>query len=70
MTYRLQLHIILMHRLVVTAVLVKAHKASGSAASFNCTGAVRKAGFLSVKKWLLRKKHQVNKLYDDFPERI
>lgn len=31
----------------------------GSAASFNCTGAVRKAGFLSVKKWLLRKKHQV-----------
>ena len=34
-------------------------KQSGSAASFNCTGAVRKAGFLSVKKWLLRKKHQV-----------
>ncbi len=33
----------------------------GSAASFNCTGAVRKAGFLSVKKWLLRKKHQVRK---------
>lgn len=33
----------------------------GSAASFNCTGAVRKAGFLSVKKWLLRKKHQVCK---------
>nr|XP_040575914.1 protein still life, isoform SIF type 1-like isoform X14 [Lepeophtheirus salmonis] len=32
---------------------------SSSAASFNCTGAVRKAGFLSVKKWLLRKKHQV-----------
>ncbi len=32
---------------------------AGSAASFNCTGAVRKAGFLSVKKWLLRKKHQV-----------
>ncbi|KAI9558969.1 hypothetical protein GHT06_015758 [Daphnia sinensis] len=32
---------------------------SGAAASFNCTGAVRKAGFLSVKKWLLRKKHQV-----------
>ena len=31
----------------------------GTAASFNCTGAVRKAGFLSVKKWLLRKKHQV-----------
>ncbi|CAG7724399.1 unnamed protein product, partial [Allacma fusca] len=29
------------------------------AASFNCTGAVRKAGFLSVKKWLLRKRHQV-----------
>ena len=35
-------------------------KATGSAAaSFNCTGAVRKAGFLSVKKWLLRKKHQI-----------
>ena len=34
-------------------------KPSGSAASFNCTGAVRKAGFLSVKKWILRKKHQV-----------
>ncbi|CAG0918612.1 unnamed protein product [Notodromas monacha] len=32
---------------------------AASAASFNCTGAVRKAGFLSVKKWLLRKKHQV-----------
>ena len=30
-----------------------------SAASFNCTGAVRKAGFLSVKKWLIRKKHKV-----------
>ncbi|XP_071556158.1 protein still life, isoform SIF type 1 isoform X7 [Temnothorax nylanderi] len=30
-----------------------------AAASFNCTGAVRKAGFLSVKKWLLRKKHQI-----------
>jgi len=35
----------------------------GSAASFNCTGAVRKAGFLSVKKWLLRKKHQVQTLF-------
>jgi hypothetical protein len=34
-------------------------KQSATAASFNCTGAVRKAGFLSVKKWLLRKKHQV-----------
>ncbi|XP_050433195.1 protein still life, isoform SIF type 1 isoform X3 [Adelges cooleyi] len=35
-------------------------KQTGSAAaSFNCTGAVRKAGFLSVKKWLLRKKHQI-----------
>ena len=45
-------------------------KQSGSAASFNCTGAVRKAGFLSVKKWLLRKKHQVtvkvNKLKSGF----
>ncbi|XP_020288814.1 protein still life, isoform SIF type 1 isoform X3 [Pseudomyrmex gracilis] len=30
-----------------------------AAASFNCTGAVRKSGFLSVKKWLLRKKHQI-----------
>ncbi|XP_026674402.1 protein still life, isoform SIF type 1 isoform X2 [Ceratina calcarata] len=30
-----------------------------AAASFNCTGAVRKAGYLSVKKWLLRKKHQI-----------
>ncbi|CAG0887588.1 unnamed protein product [Darwinula stevensoni] len=29
------------------------------AASFSCTGAVRKAGFLSVKKWLLRKKHRI-----------
>ena len=35
-------------------------KQSGTAASFNCTGAVRKAGFLSVKKWILRKKHQVS----------
>ena len=34
-------------------------KQSAMAASFNCTGAVRKAGFLSVKKWILRKKHQV-----------
>ena len=34
-------------------------KQSATAASFNCTGAVRKAGFLSVKKWILRKKHQV-----------
>ena len=34
-------------------------KQNNSGASFNCTGAVRKAGFLSVKKWLLRKKHQV-----------
>lgn len=32
------------------------------AASFNCTGAVRKAGFLSVKKWLLRRRHQVSLL--------
>ena len=38
-------------------------KQSGSAASFNCTGAVRKAGFLSVKKWLLRKKHQVTVIF-------
>ena len=36
-----------------------AKQSGGSAASFNCTGAVRKAGFLSVKKWILRKKHQV-----------
>ncbi|KAF8767388.1 Protein still life like protein [Argiope bruennichi] len=41
-----------------------AHPSSSSrraaaAASFNCTGAVRKAGFLSVKKWLLRKRQQV-----------
>ena len=35
-------------------------KQSATAASFNCTGAVRKAGFLSVKKWILRKKHQVS----------
>ena len=34
-------------------------QANNTAASFNCTGAVRKAGFLSVKKWILRKKHQV-----------
>ena len=40
--------------------LTSAQQPGGStAASFNCTGAVRKAGFLSVKKWLLRKKHQV-----------
>ena len=37
-------------------------KQSATAASFNCTGAVRKAGFLSVKKWLLRKKHQASQL--------
>ncbi|KAK2715335.1 protein still life, isoform SIF type 1-like isoform X2 [Artemia franciscana] len=30
-----------------------------AAAAFNCTGAVRKAGFLSVKKWLIRKRHQI-----------
>ena len=29
------------------------------AAAFQCTGAVRKAGFLSVKKWLLRKRNQI-----------
>ncbi|CAM1297612.1 TIAM1 (predicted) [Pycnogonum litorale] len=34
-------------------------RSGAAAASFNCTGAVRKAGFLSVKKWLLRKRHQV-----------
>ncbi|XP_067645366.1 protein still life, isoform SIF type 1 isoform X9 [Eurosta solidaginis] len=35
-------------------------KQTGTAASeYHCTGAVRKAGFLSVKKWLLRKKHQI-----------
>ena len=38
-------------------------KQSATAASFNCTGAVRKAGFLSVKKWILRKKHQVRHYY-------
>lgn len=27
--------------------------------SFECTGAIRKAGFLSVKKWLLRKRQHV-----------
>ncbi|XP_068238091.1 protein still life, isoform SIF type 1 isoform X2 [Palaemon carinicauda] len=37
----------------------KAPRPGTTAASFNCTGAVRKAGFLSVKKWLLRKKHQI-----------
>ncbi|XP_018324998.1 protein still life, isoform SIF type 1 [Agrilus planipennis] len=37
----------------------KAKQTGTAAASFNCTGAVRKAGFLSVKKWLLRKKHQI-----------
>ncbi|KAI1288249.1 Protein still life, isoforms C/SIF type 2 [Halotydeus destructor] len=30
-----------------------------AAAAFQCTGAVRKAGFLSVKKWILRKRHQI-----------
>ena len=39
---------------------MSAAAAAASSASFNCTGAVRKAGFLSVKKWLLRKKHQVS----------
>ncbi|XP_035224878.1 protein still life, isoform SIF type 1-like isoform X3 [Stegodyphus dumicola] len=34
-------------------------RSGSAAASFNCTGTVRKAGFLSVKKWLLRKKQQV-----------
>ena len=34
-------------------------KSGAAAAAFNCTGAVRKAGFLSVKKWLLRKRHQI-----------
>ncbi|RWS28354.1 hypothetical protein B4U80_04821, partial [Leptotrombidium deliense] len=34
-------------------------KSGAAAAAFQCTGAVRKAGFLSVKKWLLRKRHQV-----------
>ncbi|XP_064473099.1 protein still life, isoform SIF type 1-like [Ornithodoros turicata] len=34
-------------------------RSRSTAASFNCTGAVRKAGFLSVKKWLLRRRHQV-----------
>ncbi|XP_075232912.1 guanine nucleotide exchange factor still life isoform X2 [Lycorma delicatula] len=37
----------------------RAKQTGTAAASFNCTGAVRKAGFLSVKKWLLRKKHQI-----------
>ncbi|XP_058790073.1 protein still life, isoform SIF type 1 isoform X2 [Phymastichus coffea] len=37
----------------------KGKQTGTAAASFNCTGAVRKAGFLSVKKWLLRKKHQI-----------
>ncbi|XP_045764770.1 protein still life, isoform SIF type 1 isoform X20 [Maniola jurtina] len=37
----------------------KGKQTGAAAASFNCTGAVRKAGFLSVKKWLLRKKHQI-----------
>ncbi|XP_033215051.1 protein still life, isoforms C/SIF type 2 isoform X5 [Belonocnema kinseyi] len=35
-------------------------KTIGTAAdSFNCTGAVRKAGYLSVKKWLLRRKQHI-----------
>lgn len=34
-------------------------KSGAAAAAFQCTGAVRKAGFLSVKKWLLRKRHQI-----------
>ncbi|KAL5293086.1 TIAM1 family protein [Megaselia abdita] len=42
------------------SVMASPYKSKGTAASsFNCTGAVRKAGFLSVKKWLLRKKHQI-----------
>ncbi|KAH8020968.1 hypothetical protein HPB51_011024 [Rhipicephalus microplus] len=36
---------------------------AAAAASFNCTGAVRKAGFLSVKKWLLRRRHQARHLH-------
>ena len=34
-------------------------KSGAAAAAFQCTGAVRKAGFLSVKKWLLRKRNQI-----------
>lgn len=34
-------------------------RSGAAAAAFQCTGAVRKAGFLSVKKWLLRKRRQV-----------
>ncbi|GFW20598.1 protein still life, isoform SIF type 1 [Trichonephila clavipes] len=37
----------------------RSRSGAAAAASFNCTGAVRKAGFLSVKKWLLRKRQQV-----------
>ncbi|XP_017756918.1 PREDICTED: protein still life, isoform SIF type 1 isoform X2 [Eufriesea mexicana] len=41
------------------SVINSPYRGKQTAASFNCTGAVRKAGYLSVKKWLLRKKHQI-----------
>lgn len=34
-------------------------KSGAAAANFECNGSIRKAGFLSVKKWLLRKKHSL-----------
>ena len=32
----------------------------GSAVNFECFGSVRKSGFLSVKKWLIRKRHTLD----------
>ncbi|XP_074593013.1 guanine nucleotide exchange factor still life [Brevipalpus obovatus] len=34
-------------------------KRSSAAAQFQCTGANRKSGFLSVKKWIIRKRHTI-----------
>ena len=50
---------IVMMIMMMIIMIIQQAKQSGAGASFNCTGAVRKPGFLSVKKWLLRKKHQV-----------
>ncbi|KPM07481.1 still life, sif-like protein [Sarcoptes scabiei] len=35
------------------------YKSKGSSVSFECLGSVRKSGFLSVKKWLIRKRQSL-----------
>lgn len=35
------------------------HSSTTAAISFECLGSVRKSGFLSVKKWLIRKRHSL-----------